>query len=516
MAGLKNADDYQKGERFKGAKLLGIVSLIVGVVATVIFFGVAFATSSSTQDAEVVQSKEYTKHNAMAFSWLFAVVFFLSLGVGGMFWTLLHHASNSGWGTVIRRLMENLGIMIPVVLFLALPLVLGPFQFREVLWEWMPERENAISNARTDAEKKQPDYSKKLRANADEALAKVKDLESKKNAEGELSPGHAQFYDDQIAVLKKKADKLEEKAQASPTEVKELLTMKHFKDNATLLYIKRKFLEPKAWMIRFCCYALVLGGGMFLLRSISLRQDKTGDTRLFTRLRGMSCLILLPFAVSWTFLVLDWLMALDYKWFSTMWGVYLFAGSALNSMSLLILITSLLRKAGYLKDVVTKEHYHIMGKLMHAFVIFWAYIAFSQFFLIWYANITEETSFFLTRNTGFWNTYTIMFLVVGHFFVPFLVLLVRYCKTTTWIVCAVCLWNLIMHFLDIYWIVIADRAPSLTQGKYNFLPGMWMFDLLAFVGVGGIFIFFLLRALASASLYPCRDPRLDESLNLVN
>ena len=169
-----------------------------------------------------------------------------------------------------------------------------------------------------------------------------------------------------------------------------------------------------------------------------------------------------------------------------------------------------------MKGMITKEHYHIMGKLMHAFVIFWAYIAFSQFFLIWYANITEETKFFLIRNTGFWNIYTILFLVIGHFFVPFLVLLIRYHKTTTWIISAVCIWNLIMHALDIYWIVIPERAISLTGGAKHYLPEMLKFDILAFVGVGGIFIFCLLKALGSASLYPSRDPRLDESLNLVN
>ena len=238
-------------------------------------------------------------------------------------------------------------------------------------------------------------------------------------------------------------------------------------------------------------------------------------------MRRGSCGFLPFFATAWTFLVFDWLMALDFTWFSTMWGVYLFAGAALNSMGVLIILVTVLRKFGYLKNVVTLEHYHLMGKLMLAFVIFWAYIAFSQFFLIWYANITEETRFYLTRNTGLWNAYTIGFLVVGHFFVPFTILLVQKVKKLPVVISCVAGWNLLMHALDLYWIIIPERGPSLTAhlGEANIamtIPGAWLFDILAFVSVAGIFGFFLLRQLSSASLFPCRDPRLDESLNVVN
>lgn len=571
MAGLKNADDYQNGERFKGGRLLGLVSLVIGLAATAIFFIIAYfgmfdsvksegagvvqlskpsevvnGKTSEFQEIHVIdaESKKVIydapagseifvkagqsvaageklldlnnfKRKGMAYSWLFAVVFFLSLGVGGMFWTLLHHASNSGWGTVVRRLMENLGLMIPIMFFLSLPLVLLP-DFKNSLWEWIPEREAFLEAADLKAQNEVPSYIEAAKGKVAKAEKELNDRKAEKAAEGELKPGAASFYDTKITAAQAELYKLKKEASKSPEEVHKKIAEKEFKHNKALLHVKRNYLNNTFWSIRFVLYALVLGGGIFLLRSFSVRQDKTGDVKLFTRLRGMSCLILLPFAVAWTFLVVDWLMALDYAWFSTMWGVYLFAGAALNSMALLILIMTGLRKAGYLKDVITKEHYHIMGKLMHAFVIFWAYIAFSQFFLIWYANITEETKFFLIRNTGGWNTYTILFLVIGHFFLPFLVLLIRYHKTTVWIISAVCIWNLIMHMLDIYWIIIPERSVSLTGGERHFLPEMVKFDLLALIGVGGIFIFCLLKALGSASLYPCRDPRLDESLNLTN
>lgn len=508
MAGLKNSDDYKNGERFKGAGKLSLVSLGIGVIATVIFFLVAFSNRET--------SDGYSYSSCMAFSWLFAVVFFLSLAVGGMFWTLLHHATNSGWGTLVRRLMENLGIMIPVMMFLALPLIFPQIGFRDVLWEWFKERAIAEEKADKYAEEKKADYIASVKSDAADAAKKVAAVEKDKNAEPNLTPGVERFYNDKLDELKAKSEELSARAELPEEVLVDELRDKEFLHANALLYAKRAYLEPNFWLLRYVLYFVVLSGGIYMLRSTSIMQDKTGNPKLFTRMQVMSCLLLLPFAVCWTFLVFDWLMALDYSWFSTMWGVYLFAGAALNSMGVLVLTLSALRKAGYFKDTITKEHYHMMGKLMHAFVIFWAYIAFSQFFLIWYANITEETKFFLTRNTGFWNGYSIAFLVIGHFFIPFLALLIRYHKTTTWIICLVAGWNLLMHFFDIYWIVIAERAPSLTQGAVTHIKGMWVYDLLAFFGVGGIFVFFLLKALGSVSLFPCRDPRLDESLNLTN
>ncbi len=509
MAGLKNADDYSSGERLKGGGLLSIVSLLVGGGAILIFFVLALVFPQE-QDG-------VARTDGMAYSWLFAIVFFLSLGVGGTFWTLLHHASNSGWGTLVRRLMENLGFTIPIVLVLSAPLIIPQVGFRDALWEWFPKREAAIEYAEKKVDGKLlPKYRKQVDDEAAEAQSKVAKVEKEKAAIANITPGHARHFDDKIKALKKKADAKAEKAAKSDEELREILVGKEFKHKEALLYAKKGYLNPNFWYVRYFFYFIVLAGGIFILRTASVKQDKVGGSKIFRDLRGFSCAILLPFAVAWTFLVFDWLMGLDYAWFSTMWGVYLFAGAALNSMGFLILVLSALRKFGYLTSVITKEHYHIMGKLMHAFVIFWAYIAFSQFFLIWYANITEETKFFLTRNTGDWNFYTIGFLVIGHFFVPFLVLLVRAHKTCVPIVCSVAGWNLLMHVADIYWIVIPERAVTLTGGAVVRIPGMWVYDVLAFVGVGGVFIFWLVRSIQSVSLYPCRDPRLDESLNLVN
>ena len=163
-----------------------------------------------------------------------------------------------------------------------------------------------------------------------------------------------------------------------------------------------------------------------------------------------------------------------------------------------------------------------MGKLMFAFTTFWAYIAFSQFFLIWYANITEETVYFSTRNTGGWNIGMIA-LVFGHFVIPFVVLLQAWLKKNPKLLSIVAVYTLCMHVLDHYLITIPERGISLGNidpkvfGDIQVsIPGAFWGDILAFVTIGAAFVFFLIRALGQHSLYPNRDPRILESANLSN
>ena len=278
------------------------------------------------------------------------------------------------------------------------------------------------------------------------------------------------------------------------------------------------------WVGRFIFYGVGLSGIIYFLRKLSTDQDtdpKPGIARLFMA-RKHSTYTLIIFALTITFTGFDFVMALDYKWFSTMWGVYLFAGSTLNSMAVIILVCTWLKSQGHLKNVTGPEHFHIMGKLLFAFTVFWAYIAFSQYFLIWYANITEETSYFLVRNTGNWNI-GMLVLVFGHFVVPFVVLLQAWLKKNPKYLSIVAVYTLVMHALDHYLITIPERGISLgkidpkTFGEISVsIPGAFWGDILAFVTIGAAFVFFLLRALGQHSLYPNRDPRILESANLSN
>ncbi|MFZ4595857.1 MAG: hypothetical protein ACOYOF_16480, partial [Verrucomicrobiaceae bacterium] len=223
---------------------------------------------------------------------------------------------------------------------------------------------------------------------------------------------------------------------------------------------KYGYLNTGFWYVRAVLYFIVLGGLIGLLRKWSIQQDADGDFKHTFNSRGLCALPLLFYALCVTFSAVDWVMCLDYTWFSTMWGVYIFAGGAWAAMALSILALNFVRSQGYLQKVVSAEHYHLMGKLLFAFTVFWAYIAFSQYFLIWYANITEETRFFLLRNTGGWH-YLANILVWGHFVVTFLLLLSAGRKKLTGVMNWLCLWVLLMHAVDWYWLVIPERGPSL-------------------------------------------------------
>jgi hypothetical protein len=382
-----------------------------------------------------------------AYSWVFAFYFFLTLSIGGVFWTLLHNVSNSGWGTSVRRTFENLGSTFPWIFLFGIPLLFP--QVNQHLYEWM--------NIHRDT----PD--------------------------GQTVKEHLHHVDH-------------------------------------LLYNKHWFMNMPFWFGRFIFYGVGLSAVIYFLRKLSTAQDtdpNPGTERLFTA-RKHSTYTLIIFALTITFTGFDFAMGLDYKWFSTMWGVYLFSGSALNSMAVIILVCTFLKSRGHLKHVTGPEHFHIMGKLLFAFTTFWAYIAFSQYFLIWYANITEETSYFLIRNTDGWNT-GMIFLVFGHFVVPFVVLLQAWLKKNPKYLSIVAVYTLCMHALDHYLIVIPERGVSLGNIKPEVfgaiapsIPGAFWGDILAFVTIGAAFLFVLLRALGQHSLYPNRDPRILESANLSN
>src|SRR5437762_281359 len=270
---------------------------------------------------------------------------------------------------------------------------------------------------------------------------------------------------------------------------------------------KRAYLNINFFVLRAAFFLGFFIIASQLLRRFSVRQDKDGNPQFTIRLRKVAFASLPIFALCLTFGAFDWLMSLNYRWFSTMFGVYIFAGTAGSSMSLLVLVITALRKAGYLKDIVTTEHYHIMGKWMLSFTVFWAYIGFSQYMLIWYANMPEETEYFVRRNTESWNSLS-LFLVIGRFFVPFALLLLRSPKRKARQLCIIAGWLVFMQLVDIYLVIL----PALHGVGLH--VSIW--DFVSLIAIGATLAFFYLRILARTSLFPNRDPRLLESLRTIN
>jgi hypothetical protein len=201
-------------------------------------------------------------------------------------------------------------------------------------------------------------------------------------------------------------------------------------------------------------------------------------------------------------------MSLDPFWYSTIFGVVIFACSAVVNMANLIVVTLILRNKGPLKDAVTVEHFHDMGKLMFGWLVFWAYVSFSQFFLIWYAGIPEEIAFFHRRwtdNAGTWKLLGIG-LVAVKFAVPFWLVMSRNVKRRVGALAFGAVIILVMHVLEMYWYVM----PNLGA----FAPH-WL-DIASLLGVGGIYLGAVLHAMAGNSLVPIGDPRLVRALKFEN
>lgn len=283
----------------------------------------------------------------------------------------------------------------------------------------------------------------------------------------------------------------------------EWMNKAHVVEDALLSH-KAAYLNLPFFVIR-----LVLFFGLWLLFAKklvggSLEQDKTGDEEITKKSVGWGIGFLLTFALSFSLFSVDLIMSLQPHWFSTIFGVYCFAGLFQSTMATMILLILYCRKKGLLTGYVDENHLHDLGKFMFAFTVFWAYIAYSQYMLIWYANLPEETIFYLPRVTGGWTLVTAS-LLLFKFVVPFLALLSRRAKRNPAYLGAVCVLILVMQYVDIYWLVY----PNFNAEKVIFgLP-----EVLIWAGFGGGFVYSVQRFLTRNSIIPLKDPRIHESLH---
>jgi len=272
---------------------------------------------------------------------------------------------------------------------------------------------------------------------------------------------------------------------------------------------KEAFLNVPFFTIRFLLYFAVWLILSHKLYSYSRRQDESGDKWLTARARRMSSYGLLLFALTTAFAGIDWLMTLDYHWFSTMFGVYFFAGNMAAALGTIVLTLLILRRTGRLQGLVTIEHLHDMAKLMFGFTVFWAYIGFSQYFLIWYGNIPEETAWFVRRRSDGWMAYSI-WLVIGRFILPFLILMPRPFRRNLTIVGVMAAVMVGFHILDLFWMVRPQVYGDDGPIHFNLL------DIVAIAGPVLIYFGLVIRRIVSAPLAPLNDPRLRESLKHKN
>jgi hypothetical protein len=276
-----------------------------------------------------------------------------------------------------------------------------------------------------------------------------------------------------------------------------------------LLHHKAGYLNKGFFLTRFAIYVLFWGGiGTYFLKR-SLAQDGAsaeGSITIKDQLRSLSAPAMLLFVLTLTFCSFDLLMSLNASWFSTMFGVYYFAGCVRASYCTMALCLLWLQSTGRLKTYVKVDHFHDLGKMMFAFTIFWAYIGFSQFMLIWYGDIPEETTWFKMRFIGDWRMVSTL-LPICHFAVPFLGLLSRHVKRSRVGLAIFAVWILCTHYIDLYWLVFPTGGEEAPFG-----PTQPLFV----VGLMGVFFGMALRRAKGISLVPHKDPRLAHSLAFEN
>lgn len=378
----------EKGSLGKAALIVGILGLLLSVVG---YLG---------------DSKQFF------FSYLTSFAFWVSLGLGGLFFTMLHHISGARWSTVLIRISQAAMSVLPLMGIFFIPIFFGISE----LYDW--------SNPKIVAE-------------------------------------------------------------------------------STVLQGKAGYLNISFFTIRTIIYFAIWAILAFLINKYSRMQDEGENTTKQLRIISAPGMFLFAFTIS--FAAFDWLMSLDPHWFSTMFGAYFFGGSFVIILAFLIIMANYLKSNGTLNNEIGHAHFSDLGKLFFGFIVFWAYLGGAQYFFIWYANIPEETVWFLDRWKNSWKTVSLL-LIFGHFLIPFASLIFFNTKRNRKILMFFAFWMFFFHYVDMYWLII----PTLHHESAHI---SWM-DLTTFLGIGGIFVALFWNRFTSKAIIPINDPYLSASLNL--
>ncbi len=271
-----------------------------------------------------------------------------------------------------------------------------------------------------------------------------------------------------------------------------------------LLQAKAGWLNVPFFVIRTILYLSVWFVFAFYLRKFSRQQDATGDVSLTRKNKKLSGGFLVVIALTFTLASMDWIMSLEPEWYSTIFGMYNLSGMLLNGLAAIAVVVIILRRTGPLRTVVTDSHLHDLGKLIFAFSTFWMYIWFSQYILIWYANIPEEVVYFVNREKGSWTIFAGLN-VVFNWLIPFVVLLSQWSKKNEGLLLKVCVIIMIGHWIDLYWMIL---PPFLKTG-----PEVSLWEIGPFAGMIALFFLGTFKAFAQANPVPLKDPLLVESIH---
>jgi hypothetical protein len=270
-----------------------------------------------------------------------------------------------------------------------------------------------------------------------------------------------------------------------------------------ILRHKQPYLNVPFFLIRAAVYFAGWILLSWLLNRWSMREDREGAARVHRKMAALAGPGLVFWGFSVTFMAVDWVLSLDPHWFSTIFGMLFMAGQGLSSMAFLIALMVLVSHRRPMSEILTPRHLHDLGKFLLALVMVWAYFSFSQFLIIWAGNLPDEIPWYLERLRGGWQ-YVGLALVMGHFALPFALLLSRDLKRNFKLLAGIAVFVLLMRAVDLYWLI----APGFRKGSFDV---SWM-DITAPIGLGGIWLAYFLIQLGKRPLMPLNDPHLIEAL----
>lgn len=391
------------------------------------------------------------------YSYLFAFFAILSVALGALFFVLVQHLTGAAWSVTVRRGSECLMRGLPAFLVLVVPVLLCT----RSLYPW-------------------------------------------DGAEREIAPMQAGAFGNAMDEGHREPAAL----AAANRGVTEELAIAREAEDARVLAGRKTYMNRPFFALRAIAF---LGLWCFMAVRLfrwSTRQDEDKGMLLTVQAKNFAPIATIAFSVALVLAAFDWLMSLEPLWYSTIFGVYVFAGCAVAHAAIAILLAMGLQRAGLVRTSISVEHYHDLGKLLFGWLSFWAYIAFVQFFLIWYANIPEELTYFHRRwtdNDGSWKVISASLFVL-HFLLPFWLLLSRNAKRSPALLGLGAVLVLALHVVDVYWLVLPNIG--------GFDPA-WL-DVTCFLGVAGVYGAVVLRSMEQHALIPLGDPRLSRSLAFEN
>lgn len=270
-----------------------------------------------------------------------------------------------------------------------------------------------------------------------------------------------------------------------------------------IVLAKTPYLNPGFFTLRAFIFFAIWIVWTIMLVTWSRAQDRTGDPKFAVWMGRLSGPGLVLYVLTMTFAVTDWVMSLDTHWFSWILGVIFMIGQGLATLAFVVVLLSLLSTRESFAEAISTKQIHDIGKLMFAFVVLWAYVQFSQYVIIWSSNVAEFVPWYVRRSEGVW-LFVSLFLIVFHFWVPFLILLSRRLKRSIQALAVVALFLLVMRFIDTFWLIAPEFEASGTVVH-------WL-DIVVTLGIGGIWLALFIWLLKRRPFFPVNAPEYKEAL----